>query len=121
MRENKLTPGKNLRWESSRMMLPEHVEALMKEQKNLEKVERPHLSEDKLQKIQQILLSVIKTHEFVELSYYRYGFIKQKICTIAKLDPFEKIVQVYDGFGMGYRILFSDVVGVCVIPINNNS
>ncbi|RWR06764.1 YolD-like family protein, partial [Siminovitchia fortis] len=28
MRPNKLTPNENLRWQSSRMMLPEHVERL---------------------------------------------------------------------------------------------
>jgi hypothetical protein len=32
VKENKLTPGSNLRWESSRMMIPQHKEALNERQ-----------------------------------------------------------------------------------------
>ncbi|WP_100488536.1 YolD-like family protein [Sporolactobacillus pectinivorans] len=112
---NKLTPGSNMRWESSRMMLPEHVQALRQHDIDRMKIGRPDLDEDELQEIQRSLQTVIKTHEFVELSYYKDGFIKQKICTIAKLDPYEKIVQVNDGFGMSYKFTFADVMDIHVV------
>lgn len=109
---NKLTKGSNMRWESSRMMLPEHVAALKQHDIDKQRIERPHLSEDELHEIQQTLESVIKSREFIDLSYYRNGFIKHKICTVAKLDSYERIVHIHDGFGMAYRIPFSDVMDV---------
>lgn len=112
---NKLTPGSNMRYESMRMILPEQRKALQQMEVDRQKVPRPYLSEDELAEIQQTLLHVIKTREFVEIRYYRDGFIKRKICTVAKLDPFSKLMQVYDGFGLGYRIPFADVVGVYVV------
>lgn len=112
---NKLTPGSNMRYESMRMILPEQRKALQQMEVDRQKVPRPYLSEDELVEIQQTLQHVIKTHEFVEISYYRDGFIKRQICTVAKLDPSSRTVKYYDGFGLSGKIPFKDVVGVYVV------
>lgn len=55
MKPNKLTPGYNLVWESSRMMLPEHKEKLKQHQKELEKRKKPLIDEQQLDIFSQIL------------------------------------------------------------------
>lgn len=51
MKENKLTPGSNVRWVSSRMMLPEHVEAIRVHEQEIRKKKRPELSEEQLYEV----------------------------------------------------------------------
>lgn len=45
MKLNKLAPGHNIMWESSRMMLPEHKQRLVEHQKENLKKEKPILDE----------------------------------------------------------------------------
>lgn len=52
---SKITPGHNLLWESSRMMLPEHKEALIQHRKELERKERPLLSEQRIEELSQLI------------------------------------------------------------------
>jgi YolD-like protein. len=111
---NKLTEGSNMRWESSRMMLPEHIQALRQHEIDKQKIERPVLSDDELADIQNTLQKVIKTHEFVEINYYRDGFIRKQICTVARLDPDDRTIHFFDGFGLSGKILFADVVAVSI-------
>ena len=42
-------------WDSSRMMLPEHREAIVKEQRNLNVKEKPTLGEDAIENIQRVI------------------------------------------------------------------
>lgn len=49
MRQTKVTPGSNLRWESSRMMLPEHVRALNQFKHEQKKKTRPEIDEQQLE------------------------------------------------------------------------
>jgi len=58
---NKLTPGHNLKWEASRMMLPEHKEALLQHRKYLTQKEKPHLDEQRLEEF-SLLLFEAYTH-----------------------------------------------------------
>lgn len=56
MKVNKLTEGYNLRWESSRMMLPEHKEAILEHQKADQRKGHPGLDEQ----LQQLLEYTIR-------------------------------------------------------------
>lgn len=69
MRINKLTPGFNLRWESSRMMLPEHRAQLVEERRKKEQFEPPILDEDELQQINRIINEAIKQNLAVTITY----------------------------------------------------
>ncbi|MFT8320147.1 MAG: YolD-like family protein [Bacillus sp. (in: firmicutes)] len=48
MKPNKMTPGYNLMWESSRMMLPEHKQVLQRHQKELTKKTKPIMDEQQI-------------------------------------------------------------------------
>jgi hypothetical protein len=52
MKVNKLTLGSNQRWESSRMMLPEHVIALQRLDQEEKKKKRPELDESQVEEIE---------------------------------------------------------------------
>jgi hypothetical protein len=109
---NKLTEGSNMRWESMRMMLPEHIQALKDLAIEERKINRPILSDDDLISIGNALQEALKEHCPVELSYYKDGFIKNKICYISKLDTVYKRLTVSDMYGMKWQYDFKNIVGV---------
>lgn len=51
MKPNKLTPGANIMWESSRMIIPQHKEATIRQAQEAQKRERPDLTEEELQEM----------------------------------------------------------------------
>ncbi|WP_010271877.1 YolD-like family protein [Paenibacillus senegalensis] len=55
MKENKLTPGSNLMWESSRMILPEHREMILWQQRENKRLVKPILDEQQMLDIEQML------------------------------------------------------------------
>ncbi|SFG82412.1 YolD-like family protein [Sporolactobacillus nakayamae] len=109
---NKLTEGSNMRWESSRMMLPEHVAAIREGYKNLDKIDRPILAEDELEAINRTLKEATQNHKPVDLSYYKDGFIKQKICYINRIDLVYRRLTVSDMYGLKWHYDFEDVMDV---------
>lgn len=110
--ENKLTPGSNVRWESMRMMIPEHVKALRQHARDRQKIERPELCEDDIAEIEHELRLAIKKYEMIEMSYYKDGFIKHRICHPAQLDPINKQLIFRDIHGIKLRIDFQDIMYV---------
>ncbi|WP_026676864.1 YolD-like family protein [Fictibacillus gelatini] len=74
MTPNKLTPGYNLMWESSRMMLPEHREQLLEERRRQKEFRSPLLDEDQLQKINRVIAESIEQERAVTVTYAeKYG------------------------------------------------
>src|SRR5690625_777232 len=77
-RPSKLTPGYNLMWESSRMMLPEHVSTLQKRKREKQKRIKPEFDEQYLSELATkiaeakqeeytVLVSVFDEYEDVEV------------------------------------------------------
>ncbi|WKB34753.1 YolD-like family protein [Terrilactibacillus sp. S3-3] len=77
MKINKLTPGKNLRWESSRMMLPEHVQALHDHEVEEEKVAKPVLDDQEIETIDRLLRQSLEQSQPLNIEYYDQGFKKK--------------------------------------------
>ncbi|GGE52683.1 hypothetical protein GCM10011391_34420 [Pullulanibacillus camelliae] len=86
MKRNKLTPGYNLRWESSRMMLPEHRESLLEQDKEIEKSIRPILDEQQIDHFSQLLSLSIHQGLTLKLQLY-HPFQKRYI--IGKVIDFK--------------------------------
>lgn len=55
MGTNKLTPGQNLMWESSRMMLPEHKAQIRAHQRKVQKRTKPLLDEQQISMFSQMI------------------------------------------------------------------
>lgn len=51
VKPSKITPGSNLLWESSRMMLPEHVAMLQKRKAEQRKKKKPKLADQTLEEL----------------------------------------------------------------------
>ncbi|MBU8879236.1 YolD-like family protein [Bacillus sp. FJAT-29790] len=74
MAVNKLSKGYNLRWESSRMMLPEHREQLLGEKRKQQEFKPPLLDNDQLQEINCIIIKSIEQKRAITITYAeKYG------------------------------------------------
>lgn len=101
-----------MRWESSRMMLPEHVAALNQASTELEKIERPHLDEQKFEEIGRTLKQMTATRQIIEISYYKDGFVRKKIGYPDRLDPLQQQLTIRDLYGIQWFLPFSDILDV---------
>ncbi|OEH94545.1 YolD-like family protein [Bacillus solimangrovi] len=70
MKPNKLTPGKNLMWESSRMMLPEHKQRIQQHQKELLKRNRVILDEQRLAEFSQIISDALNQNSLIKIQVF---------------------------------------------------
>ncbi len=94
MKINKLTKNQNLRWESSRMMLPEHTEKIISHNSNKKLINKPILDEQKWMEINDLLTIAIEDYVPVYLSVYHLGSITEKKCHINKYDHIEKKLHI---------------------------
>lgn len=94
MAVNKLSKGHNLRWESSRMMLPEHREQLLKERRKHLEFNPPILDENQLEEINYVIMKAIKQKQAVTITYAeKYG--PAKFCgRIQKIDALEGSLKI---------------------------
>lgn len=114
MKGNKLTKGSNMRWESSRMMLPEHVQALRDHLRDDEKVKRPVLDEQEWEEIGRILSEAAAEACPVTIRYYREGFIETMTGRISLQGSPDRHLQIHDPFGISWKIAFRDIVGASI-------
>lgn len=70
MKPNKLTPGSNVMWESSRMMLPEHKQLLARHQKKLTERKKPVFDEQQMAVFSRLLLSALSQGEKVTVELF---------------------------------------------------
>ncbi|RYL93854.1 YolD-like family protein [Sporolactobacillus sp. THM7-4] len=112
MRISKLTPGWNLRWESSRMMLPEHVRALNEHKSSMKKIDRPQLDEQEWEEIGRIVHEAVIENKPADVKYYKDGKIKTMTGYCLKPDPVRRYLKFSDRFGISWEIAFRDIVDV---------
>jgi hypothetical protein len=101
MNVNKLTPGSNLRWQSSRMMLPEHVEAILHHNRNKNNKDHKELDEQELANISLTLHQSMHNKQAVTLTMFDLVEDLQVIGIVERLDARLRRLKV-DGewFGM---------------------
>ncbi|MDN3954691.1 YolD-like family protein [Sporolactobacillus laevolacticus] len=112
---SKKTLGSPMRLDSA---LPEQAEPLTEEFKSKEKIPRPDLAEDELQEICRTLKISIHEHKLVELSYFRDGFIRQKICYPDRLDTLEKQLTIRDLYGIHWKLPIQNIVDIRLSNVN---
>ncbi|WP_088105602.1 YolD-like family protein [Halalkalibacter urbisdiaboli] len=66
----------NLLWESSRMFLPEHKQALLARKETLKKVPKPLLDDQELQEIGYVVMDSLHYTLSIEVEYWEDGFFK---------------------------------------------
>lgn len=84
---NKLTPGSNLMWESSRMMLPEHKNRLVEHRHELQRRERIELDESELERIGKMMAQSIAERTLLRIQLYdEYGEGDPLIGVVDRMD-----------------------------------
>lgn len=91
---NKLSPGYNLRWESSRMMLPEHVAALQHQKAENKKIPKPLLDEQALNEIGIVIMDSLRYTLDIKITYWLDGYFKEVIGTVSKVDMQLKQIKI---------------------------
>ncbi|MDP5275260.1 YolD-like family protein [Chengkuizengella axinellae] len=87
MKENKLTPGSNMMWEGSRIILPEHREMMNLYQKERNRKTKPELAEEEVNIIsEQLSESMINESEITIELFTAFGENTLKTGTVTKFD-----------------------------------
>lgn len=88
----------NLLWEGMRMMLPEHKERLIQQEKDDWKVElHGPLDDDQWHEIGLIVMDALKHALPVSIKYWEDGFYIEIECYIYKVDHENKRVRIEHG------------------------
>ena len=86
-RVNKLTPGYNLLWESSRMMLPEHKERINSHRDSLKRKARPVLDEQEMEELALKVGESLETGRPITLKLYGEVEDREMTGVVTKVDP----------------------------------
>ncbi|WP_099157254.1 YolD-like family protein [Virgibacillus ndiopensis] len=95
MKPNKLTPGLNLMWESTRMMLPEHKQRIREHQKELLKKTKPILDEQQKLDIGFKLQCALHNDLTVEVKHFDNGDYLTAKGKLVKIDTSK--IKLNDG------------------------
>ena len=94
MKHSKLTPGHNLFWESSRMMLPEHREQFLEHRRGLGKACQPILDEQQRATLDQALMTAHHHHLTVCLQFFDPFCTETVRGRIHSLDAYKKRLKI---------------------------
>ncbi|WP_128747506.1 YolD-like family protein [Lederbergia galactosidilytica] len=82
-----LTAGHNLMWESSRMMLPEHVECILDWRKSLDEEKKPIIDEQQWEEFGQTIQEAIANNQRVKFTIWKDGFFEDVKGWVHNIDP----------------------------------
>lgn len=107
---NKLTPGRNMMWESSRMMLPEHKERILGHRETLGRKERPVLDEQEAEAMARRIGEALASGEPVTLTLFGDLVDRKETGVVAKIEPQRGRIRLVTEDG-GCWLAFADVIG----------
>ncbi|SDJ23546.1 YolD-like family protein [Natribacillus halophilus] len=109
---NKLTPGSNLRWESSRMILPEHREQWLRYREQQQKEAQPLLDEQRWAEIEWTLGGAMKENTPLTFTYWEAGEIREKRGVCYFIDHTLRRFHVQAADDERYYLPFAVIVDV---------
>ncbi|MDB5054806.1 MAG: hypothetical protein JWM44_2856 [Bacilli bacterium] len=104
---------KNGMWESSRMMLPEHREEILKENKKVHKRIRPHMHEEELEIISSEIYRSYRLNEEIELVLFDDYEDIHYTGIVIRMDQFNRVIKIQSGEDYAF-IKMDDIVKVIV-------
>ncbi|MCZ8512490.1 YolD-like family protein [Paenibacillus filicis] len=111
MSDNKLTAGKNILWEGSRMMLPEHKEQLIQHRAGLHRTEKPLLDEQRLEDLAQAVSIALHEEIPVRLTVFDGGERITVEGFVVYADPQLMRIKIRCSEGLTW-IPFTDLIGL---------
>ncbi|MGG3642052.1 YolD-like family protein [Bacillus gobiensis] len=107
---NMLTPDSNMRWESSRMMLPEHREAILARKKAQMKVEKPAFDEQQIEDMENLICESMEFVFPLQFKVYDNGYFREVTGLVEYINGRTKQLHVVDIKGDTTFIRFEDIV-----------
>lgn len=96
MKKNKLSSGSNLLWEASRMMLPEHKEAIITQLDHQAIKAKPQLDEQKLDEIANLIQESFYAQTSIEITTFDIQHEARYIGKVTYIDPRLKYIKLDD-------------------------
>jgi methyl coenzyme M reductase subunit D len=101
-----------MRWESSRMMLPEHREALLARKRGKLKVEKPMLDQQQIEELEQLIRDSMEFVFPLEFKVYDSGFFREVTGLVDYINIQTKQLHVVDSKGDTNLVKFMDIVDI---------
>ncbi|PGZ17605.1 3-oxoacyl-ACP synthase [Bacillus cereus] len=98
-----------VKWQAFKS-LPEQYEGIREIMEDLNKVQKPILTEDAKERIEQVLIKSMQYDEEVLISYYRKGMICNMYINVSHIDSFTKTVYCTDAFKLNSEFKFDEIV-----------
>jgi len=112
MKQTKLSAGSNLLWEGSRMMLPEHKEAIITKYNEKTVKQKPQLDEQKLDEIAAFIQESYRNAVFVKITTFDYYEEQQYIGVVTALDANYKHLKLKQHNQQDLNIDCSSIIDV---------
>mgnify|MGYP001485560304 CR=1 FL=1 len=93
-KKTKITPGSNLMWESSRMMLPEHVQAFLELKRNWNKKKKPEWDDQRLEEMERVVVEAYASKRPVTVTLFGEWETRCLTGVIARLDPYQRKIRL---------------------------
>lgn len=94
MKPNKLTPGHNVMWESSRMVIPEHKNALLRHYQERNRRERPEIDEQSFEEIGRMIQEAAETGRLIQLNVYDPYQDVKVIGQVQMIDQYQQRIRI---------------------------
>lgn len=91
--------------------LPEQAGYIRKLLYDINKIEKPQLSEDQLEDLNHLIIEAFENNEWIKLSYYHDGYIYVVEGTIHRIDPITYTVTIQNGEQLG-QFGFSNIINI---------
>ncbi|PGR97555.1 YolD-like family protein [Bacillus thuringiensis] len=90
--------------------MPEQLAGIREIIKDKTKVERPTLTQDEQELIENMLLCSLLSEEEILITYYEDGFLLTSYMTVIDIDPLNKSIICTDAFYNNMTLKFIDII-----------
>ncbi|PHG02596.1 3-oxoacyl-ACP synthase [Bacillus toyonensis] len=90
--------------------MPEQFAGIREIIKEKTKVERPTLTPDEQELIENMLLCSLLSEEEIMITYYEGGFLLTSYMTVVDIDPLNKSIICTDAFYNNMTLKFIDII-----------
>lgn len=97
-------------WESSRMMLPQHKEAIVQSLIEQERIVRPELDDQEREDIERVLAYSFREHRYIHLQIYGEYELLEMRCIVISVQTYRREVKVAQPGGQTQWIKIEEII-----------
>lgn len=102
-----------IKWNS--LMLPEHVKLLKEYNKNLKRIEKPDLDEQKYDEFNEIICRAIEENITLEFTYYQKGEVKKLTGNINNIDGLNRKIEILSSASNTHMLRLDNILEIEMI------